>query len=421
MIARSHRRAGALCVTAACLLLATGCAVRGATVRDVAQPKAANLTPDLCAEYPADNSSFYQKLDELNSGIFGNAKAARKRIAVIDFPELNGRSSGFGRYLSEELVTRIGAERIDLVERNLLDKALTELKLNNTDLFNPKTAKRFGELTGADALLTGTYVDMGKAVRLNSRLIDTETGRILSTSGVEITTTAAMCRMLNTAGLQAAPPGDAGFKPAVAAKERGRNLVVNGNFKNRFDGWQRIVGDEGKGSSKVEIVKYINSNSGTALHIRHTGEGFIQLDQVIPVADAGLVFSASFMGRSAEGRMRGFSGTGISQIIIQYMDESEHVLGQTGFVIYVKNMFADTPLIGVPRLTADTNTTRYVEFKNGMPYRGYKIDISRELEENLIGVNPKNVKKITIGVWCSATRAGAATELWISDISLSYK
>ncbi|MBI5408883.1 MAG: hypothetical protein HZA14_05915, partial [Nitrospirae bacterium] len=376
---------------------------------------------DLCSEYLADNSAFYQKLDEMKSDIFRNARVVKKRVAVIDFPELNGRSSGFGRYISEELITRLGSERIDLVERNLLDKALTELKLNNTDLFNPKTAKKFGELTGADALLTGTYVDTGKAVRLNSRLIDTETGRILSTSGVEMAKTTVMCRTLNTVGVDGAQEAGSYRQAGALAKARGKNLIINGDFKKRFEGWQRTVGDEGKGSSKVEIAKYINSNSGTALHIRHTGEGFIQFEQAVPVADTDLVFSASFMGRSAEGGMIAFSGTGISQIVLQFMDENEHVLGQTGLVIHVKNMFADTPLIGVPRLTADTNTSRYVELKNGMPYRAYKIDINRELEENLIGVNPKSVKKIGIGVWCSATRQGAATELWISDITLSYK
>lgn len=432
------------------MLFLSGCASKKASVSAEMQKP---LYISDCSRYADVKDEVQQKIEEI-TGLLQNTRTIDKkvRIAVMDFGDFNGNTSDFGRNIAEELINNFGSKKVNLVDRRQLGKALAELKLNSTDLFNPKFSVRFGELTGATSLVTGTLVDMEGTVRINARLIETETARIISTAGIDIKKTVSICKMIkqnitvdqksyellslpSSKSVQDEKTSPSVFKdihlekspkitspPAVAIqKVRGKNLVANGNFKNRYDKWKRTIGDEGKGSSKSEIARYANANSGVALHIKHVGEGFIQYSQVIPVADADLIFSATFEAKSSEGGMVAFSGTGVTQIALQYMDENENVIGQTILVNYVKNMFADTPLIGAPRLAADTNTTRYLGFRSGVPYRGYKINIRRELEDNLIGVNAGDIRMISIGIWSSATHRGASTELWISDITLIYK
>lgn len=375
-----------------------------------------------CGAYSSSNTDLFSKLDEISARLASDARwVSGKRIAVVDIVNLNGAVTGFSKLLVEEMSTRLINKKAIVIERNLLDIALTELKLSSSDLFNQNSTKKFGELTGADGIVTGTVADMGQTVRINSRLIEPNTGRILAASGVEVAKTDSICRMLkqavvagSTGGIQESPSSSA------PVKEKGKNLIKNGDFKNRYEGWEKTVGDE-KGASNVEVARYSNSKSGMGLHIKHTGKGFIQFDQTLDVVDTDLVFSASFQATSNEGPMHAFSGTGISQIVIQYLDENEKALGQTSLVNYIKNPFADSGMVGVPRLASSTNTTHYVPFENGTPYRNYKIDINKELEDNLHSVNPKDIKKIAVAVWCSATDRRATTELWISDISLSYK
>lgn len=434
------------------MLILSGCATKNAPI------KAAERKPlyiSACGRYADVKDELHQKTEEITKLLLNSGRLDSKgRVAVVDFVDLNGNTSDFGRYLAEELVNNLASMKVNLVDRSLLTKALDELELNSTDLFNPRFSVKLGELTGATAMLSGTAVDMEGTIRLNARLIETETARIISTTAIDVPKTVSICKMLKqnvTPDYERKSYGAAASRvpqseispevvsppskivqyekgpeitypaPRIIPKIRGKNLIANGDFKNRYDKWERTIGDEGKGSSKTEIARYVNSNSGTALHIKHVGEGYIQYAQVIPVADADLIFSATFEARSNEGGMVAFSGTGITQIALQYMDENEKIIGQTTLINYVKNMFADTPLFGVPRLSADTNTVRYVQFKSGTPYRGYKIDILRELEDNLIGVNPGDVKKVAIAVWCSASHRSAATELWISDINLSYR
>jgi len=197
--------------------------------------------------------------------------------------------------------------------------------------------------------------------------------------------------------------------------------LINGNFSERYEGWERNIGDITKGSSKAEIIHFQEARSGKALHIKHEGEGSIQFYQIVDVPNTDLTFSASFQTSSHEGRIIGFSGTGIVQIALQYIDESDRVIGQTILLNYVKNPFADTPLLGVPRRKSDTYKSHYIEIKENRFYKGYQIDIHREIEDKLLGVDESTLSKIAIIIWCGATHSQAGSELWISDILLGLK
>jgi hypothetical protein len=134
-----------------------------------------------------------------------------------------------------------------------------------------------------------------------------------------------------------------------------------------------------------------------------------------------LIFSASFQASSNEGMIIGFSGTGVAQIALQFFDEGGGKLGESILVNYVKNPFADSPLIGVPRRKEDSYQTHYIEFANNKFNQEYQIDVRREIENNLLGIEPNVIRQVAVVLWCGATHPQAGAELWITDLSLKAK
>jgi len=106
------------------------------------------------------------------------------RIAILPFESLSspdGDTSGY-----EEGIVRIlekplkSSPDLDIVERADIDKAIDELKLTHDRLFDQSTVSRIGRLVGAQRLVLGSYFRIGKKLRIDARIVDTETGRILS-------------------------------------------------------------------------------------------------------------------------------------------------------------------------------------------------------------------------------------------------
>lgn len=199
------------------------------------------------------------------------------------------------------------------------------------------------------------------------------------------------------------------------------NYLQNGGFENRYDSWTRSIGDISRGSSQTEIISFPYGKSGKALHLSHTGQGYIQFAQTVSVSGQDLIFTASFQASSHEGMVRAFSGSGVAQIGLQYLDKGKKKLGETILINYVKNPFADTPLIGVPRRAPDTYTRHYIEFSGDYFNQNYTIDVYQEIENNLMAINPNDVRLIAIILWCGANHPNAGAELWVTDLSLISK
>ena len=133
-----------------------------------------------------------QTLDEglnaLSSQIAaGMTEGNKQKIAVVEFYDLDGKTTELGRYVSEELITRLfTTKKFNVVERQLLNKVIEEHKLNLSGLVDVTTAKELGKILGVDAICAGTITDLGNSVKINARLISTETGSIFAVASTEI-------------------------------------------------------------------------------------------------------------------------------------------------------------------------------------------------------------------------------------------
>ncbi len=103
------------------------------------------------------------------------------RVAVTDFPDLQGVTSNLGRYIAERLTTRLSAqaEKFRVIERRRLGLVLGELKFSMSDLVDPAKAKQLGKMLGVEALVVGSVSDLGNQVDVDARIIEIETNNIL--------------------------------------------------------------------------------------------------------------------------------------------------------------------------------------------------------------------------------------------------
>jgi len=68
--------------------------------------------------------------------------------------------------------------RVTILEREVLDKLLGELKLSATELVDPQVALRIGQILAARLIAAGSFIRSGDAAQLNIRLLETETTRV---------------------------------------------------------------------------------------------------------------------------------------------------------------------------------------------------------------------------------------------------
>ncbi len=128
------------------------------------------------------------QLDNLtNQMIKSLAQEKKSKIAIMAFPDLNGNVSNLGKFIPEELTTRLFmTRRFEVVERSLLNKLLEEQKLGMSGLVDAGSAAEIGKMLGVDAIVTGTITDMGNMIRINARIIATETAGVFAVSSVSI-------------------------------------------------------------------------------------------------------------------------------------------------------------------------------------------------------------------------------------------
>lgn len=115
------------------------------------------------------------------------SQTQKSKIAVIEFSDLQGTVTKFGRYLAEELITRLYlSNKFEVIERQLLNKVLQEHQLNLSGLIDVSSAQELGRILGVDAIASGSVTDLGSTVKVNARLISTQTGKIFSVASVTV-------------------------------------------------------------------------------------------------------------------------------------------------------------------------------------------------------------------------------------------
>jgi len=129
----------------------------------------------------------YQLDDLVSQIVLGLSQNQKSKIAIIEFSDIQGNVTNLGRYLAEELTTRLYLTgEFEVVERQLLNKILLEHQLTLSGIIDKNSAVELGKILGVGAIATGSITDLGSNVKVNARLISTESGKVFSVASVKI-------------------------------------------------------------------------------------------------------------------------------------------------------------------------------------------------------------------------------------------
>ena len=105
------------------------------------------------------------------------------KIGILEFQALNeeARKDNFGKIFTEVLTTSfVKSEAFKIIEREQLQKILKEFELTQSGIIDTSNAKQIGKMVGADAIVIGSVTKIGNDMRLDARIIDVESGIILT-------------------------------------------------------------------------------------------------------------------------------------------------------------------------------------------------------------------------------------------------
>lgn len=110
-----------------------------------------------------------------------------KNVAVWDlenFSPLGDARPDLGELLSARIIETLKVTGdYNVVERERLSIALEELNLGTSSLVDEATCLRLGRISGAQLMIFGGYQVIEEQMRLDLRLVEVETGKILKASG----------------------------------------------------------------------------------------------------------------------------------------------------------------------------------------------------------------------------------------------
>jgi class 3 adenylate cyclase/TolB-like protein len=100
-----------------------------------------------------------------------------------DLPKREGENEVFSDLLGQQMQE---SSTINLVERDILESLLTELKLGSSELANRDTSLKLGRLIAANLILSGNIFRRDGILLVNVKIIETETSRILAAVSAEV-------------------------------------------------------------------------------------------------------------------------------------------------------------------------------------------------------------------------------------------
>jgi TolB-like protein len=121
-----------------------------------------------------------------SSAALAQKKIAKPTVAILYF-DYDGSSEEMGflrKGLTQMLVSDLSdVTEVDIVERVRLQDALEELELNRTNKIDQSSANRIGKLLGARYLVMGGYFDIAGTLRMDARVVEVETGKVVASLG----------------------------------------------------------------------------------------------------------------------------------------------------------------------------------------------------------------------------------------------
>jgi len=135
------------------------------------------------------------------SAVASAAEFKKTKVAVVDFQE-NGAFDvkDVGKIVAEWFTTAlVNTGRFDVIERRLLQQILEEQKMGVTGLIDPRSASRLGKVLGVKTVVSGTVQSYDGVSEINVRLLNVETGSIITAESFKGGSASSLNKLVNEA------------------------------------------------------------------------------------------------------------------------------------------------------------------------------------------------------------------------------
>ena len=117
----------------------------------------------------------------------GLARATAPTLAITYFDNNSAdtKYDPLGHGLADMLITDLAnIQSLQVVERRRLSAILDELKLQESSFIDPRSAVEVGKGLGANYVLVGAFTTVEPTMRIDARIVDVATGKVLRASSV---------------------------------------------------------------------------------------------------------------------------------------------------------------------------------------------------------------------------------------------
>jgi TolB-like protein len=128
---------------------------------------------------------------------------SRLSVAVLPF-EGKGQYKKYTDDATEKMITQlVNLRRFKVIERSAIDKVMKEQSLQSSGTVDDQTAVKLGRIAGADAIIIGNVSGGGQSMKVNARVIDTETSETIVAKDAQATETSvdAVERLVSNVGI----------------------------------------------------------------------------------------------------------------------------------------------------------------------------------------------------------------------------
>ncbi len=164
------------------------------------------------------------------------------------------------------------------------------------------------------------------------------------------------------------------------------NLLVNGDFEQAIDvGWDTLAENSAGGDTFTWTDTLGQPSPGYAVAVRKYLAKYASLYQTVDIPDVNLTLT--FDGRLSIG---GGSSTcwPVAAFVLRYLDSTGTSLGNT--ILYLHDQYCTW---------ASNDTQSLIEITTPGVWTPYRLDIAAELAAHLPGIDPANIKKLTIDLY----------------------
>jgi curli biogenesis system outer membrane secretion channel CsgG len=102
------------------------------------------------------------------------------KIIMTGFAAGDGAEKGEAEYISAKITAQLGVQTTPvLIEKSFFEKVLLEARASSAANSSPDRRKTLRDLLSVDAVVTGTVQAAGGKLKIQARLVDIKTGKVL--------------------------------------------------------------------------------------------------------------------------------------------------------------------------------------------------------------------------------------------------